>query len=360
MSRRDGFSLIELLVVIGIIAVLIAILLPAVQIARAAAQRAECKNHLSQIIKAISHYETSHKMYPPGGVFRADFNNPNVCTGTDQYCTLNQGRHSAIGPSGLVLILKETENLNIYNAFNMALPVRALENTTGTTQLIEIYMCPSDISARRSFSAASNAPLSLTGSNRKGNYALNWGMAGGDHDLVYVKKPWIPIGAFGPNSSVKQSDVARDGLSNTVFVSEVLSNVMTDDCRGAWALPLMGASAFASRGDDPNPDNHLTPNKRPTDKMGDRIPFCNNPPNEPEMPCTGVANENLPAMQPIATRSNPRLSLWGAAPRSRHTGGVHVAMGDSSVRFVSDTIQAPVWHRVLTIKNQDPVDDKEF
>jgi prepilin-type N-terminal cleavage/methylation domain-containing protein len=358
MSRRTGFSLIELLVVIGIIAVLIALLLPAVQRAREAARSKECQNHLRQIITALNNYESSHKVFPPGGVFRADWNNPTVCTGTDQYCTLNQGRHSGIGGSFLLMILKELENLNIYNAFNTSLPIRAVENTTTTTQSIEVFLCPSDGSGEKAFSAASNPPLSLAGMNRKGNYIGNWGSAGADHDLIYVKKPVQRVGVFGPNTSTKPADI-KDGLSNTVFVSETLSNMQPDDCRGAWALPLMGATAFASRHDDPNPDRHLTPNKLPTDGSGDLIPFCNSSQNR-LMPCTAVFNEALPALQPVTTRANARLSQQGAAPRSWHTQGVWVAMGDNSARFVSDNIADDVWQKVLTIKNQDPFDDQEF
>jgi prepilin-type N-terminal cleavage/methylation domain-containing protein len=358
MSRRSGFSLIELLVVIGIIAVLIALLLPAVQFAREAARRSECQNNLKQIITALNNYETSHKVFPPGGVFRADWNNPTVCTGTDQYCTLNQSRHSEVGPSFLLLILKELENANIYNAFNTALPLRAIENTTTTTQGIEVFICPSDFSGKKEFTTASNPPLSLTGALRKGNYGGFWGAAGADHDLIFVKKPAQLVGVFGPNSNTKPKDI-RDGLSNTAFVSEMLSNLADNDCRGAWSLPVMGAAALAARTDDPNPDRHLTPNKRPADGSGDLIPFCN-PLNNVPMPCTAVANEALPALQPIATRANPRLSLQGAAPRSWHSAGVLVAMGDNSVRFVSDQIRSDIWQKVLTIKNQDPFDDKEF
>ena len=52
--------------------------------------------------------------------------------------------------------------------------------------------------------------------------------------------------------------------------------------------------------------------------------------------------------------------MQGAAPRSRHSGGVLVGMADGSARFVSDQINAGIWLRVLTIKNEDPFDDKEF
>ena len=356
MFRRTAFTLMELLVVIAIIAVLIAILVPAVQYAREAARRTSCNNNLRQMITALTNYESQFKVFPPGGVDHANLANSNQCTAAGG-CTLNYGRHSARGASFFILILKDMEEENAYNACNFRLPIRAPQNTTTTMHKIASFICASDEGGEKLFTVASDPPLNLNGAIRKGNYAGNWGAAGGDFDVPYVKTPFKPQGLFGQSSAVRVADVL-DGLSNTIALTEILSSKATDDCRGAMALGVMGASGFAGRTDDPNTDNHLIPNKWPTDKRGDRIPFCNN--SNPKFACTQVPDE-WPALQmPISARLVLRASQQGAAPRSSHPGGVVTVLADSSIRFISDTISVGVWQKLLTIKNQDPFGDNEF
>ena len=366
MSRRTAFSIIELLVVIGIISVLLAILLPAVQVARESARRGRCENHLRQMMIAINDYQATFKVYPPGGIARADWRSSNQCE--TEFCTLNKGRDSGIGASLFALLLDRLDQENVYNACNFRLPIRSPGNATVIGYKMSVFLCPTDSSSgNRRLTEDSDADYSGTSHNtpvQKGNYAANWGAAGADFDIQFVRRrPNQNIssrqGMFGQSSSISPTDLAQDGTSNTVALAEILSGDQGSDCRGAWALPIMGASAFASRGDDPDPDYHLTPNKLPADGSGDRIPFC---PATPSLglPCTEVSDEW--PLQSLTERSIPRAdpSRQGAAPRSLHKGGVHVGLADGSVRFLTDSVNAELWHAVLTIKNLEPIDDTQF
>lgn len=131
----SGFTLVELLVVIAIIGILVGLLLPAVQAAREAARRMQCSNNLKQIGLALHNYESTHKVFPPGGV------TPGACCGTN-----------SAGNWGL-FILPFIEQTNLYNQYNFGLWNDANPGRTGLTggpnafvamQIVPTYGCPSD------------------------------------------------------------------------------------------------------------------------------------------------------------------------------------------------------------------------
>src|SRR5580693_8557501 len=150
---RRAFTLIELLVVIAIIAVLIALLLPAVQGAREAARRIQCTNNLKQLGLGIANYESANNSLPSGIIFGT--NSP-PCT---QFGFGNNCQNTPWFP----LMLPYIEQGPLYNSFNAAIGIEGpglagfVINSTAYTSKILSFQCPSDNSNAFSFAALSTA-----------------------------------------------------------------------------------------------------------------------------------------------------------------------------------------------------------
>ncbi len=181
---RPGFTLIELLVVIAIIAILVALLLPAVQQAREAARRTQCKNNLMQIVLALHNYEMAHECLPPGSV---DANRP--------IRSEPKGYHY----SWIVQLLPYLDQASTFQHFDGTLGVYDVANLPPRKVPIRTLMCPS----------LTTAP-DVVGVTT---------YAGCHHD---VEAP-IDIdnnGVLFLNSCVRNRDIL-DGVSNTIFVGEI-------------------------------------------------------------------------------------------------------------------------------------------
>ena len=183
-----GFTLIELLVVIAIIAVLVALLLPAVQYAREAARRTQCKNNLRQIGLALQNYSTTVGVFPPGVLG----NNGSVAGG--QLLT-----------TWMVQILPQLEQTTLLNSYNINARFDAAANAVAVLQPIDSYTCPSQ----------SGIPISTAYAPT--HYVGNAGTLPGVND-----------GVLFPLSKIGHRDV-RDGTSTTNAVGEVGFSI------GGWA-----------------------------------------------------------------------------------------------------------------------------
>ena len=308
---RRGFTLVELLVVIAIIGILIALLLPAVQAARAAGRRAQCSNHLKQIALGMHNYESSHKSLPVGAY--------SCCWGT-----------------WLVAALPYIEQQNLFDQYHhenkFGIPSDTARyshdvNQPVTTQHIDTYTCPSDEPVERT------AWASITSHNYVANfgntgYVVHPGVEdnvadfGVQFDMNGVQFGGAPFRISGftsmPAKSVKFRDIT-DGLSRTLMFSETIQG-HGNDLRGFswWGY----AAGFES---------YLPPNSEEPDIMQS----------------TGYCDTTVPRNPPCYAPYSSSQPMTMAA-RSRHPGGVQAALCDGSVNFYSDNIAIDVWRKLST------------
>jgi prepilin-type N-terminal cleavage/methylation domain-containing protein len=299
MVRRSGFTLIELLVVIAIIAILIGLLLPAVQKVREAAARMQCGNNLKQVALALHNYHDANLAFPASD-YAAGGN-----LGTWQLA---------------VLPYIEQDNLFRGYAGFMTGPLTysSAPNTTNVTQrFVKTLQCPSDPNGANN-TAPNFANIS------KHNYVVNAGntvrLQGTFSGVTFGGAPFLRNGV-----TTRMTDMA-DGTSNTLLVSETLTGINSgsvNDLRGfTWWGP--GAVFMGFNGpNSPSPDFHQFAS------------YCNN------QPAQGL---------PCAVNSNVQL-----AARSRHTGGVNAANGDGSVRFYANSIAIATWRALSTSQGGEVV-----
>lgn len=330
--RFRAFTLIELLVVIAIIAVLIGLLVPAVQKVREAANRMSCSNNLKQMGTAIHNYMgVNDQRLPPGG-------------GMDTIAGGTQGNWGNDEGTWNFYLLPYVEQENIYKLVNMNVtnPVgKVIGSGNGPFTvddkfryaLIKTFHCPSDgDNADKAMNnyAGSMGPQCVDGgcgANPNQSWcqpaaSLNMGYGWSPDHGNTVQTPELR-GVFNRLGAKVRLANITDGTSNTIFVGEVLPIEHDHHWHGAWAHFNGGASHASTI----VPINHKTYN------VGN---------------CTGT---NSKGQAVAATNSARNWNVaWGF--KSLHSGGANFLMGDAAVRFIPQSIDHRTY-QLLGCRNDD-------
>ena len=322
MQRRpNGFTLVELCVVMAIVGLVTALLFPAVQAAREVARRTQCASNLKQIGVALLNYEMQLGRFPPGRV---------GCDGIGgvRRCDVSKPRQY-VATSGFVMLLPFMEQDSLYDQFDFTLgpwiddgsAYWVRYNSDAIAQRPEVLVCPSDHSKPYSTDPAF-VPWYYTRGYpaATGNYAFVSGKYGAWHGLSdsssnYMVK-YDNTGPFVYKVSYRARDIT-DGLSNTLFVGEVIDAHL------------------------PESSNIWTRAVREMDTMRS----TSNPIN------------TLPGGPVYLDRYEIKVN---GAFASRHSGGANFMFGDGRVRFLSENIGLDVYQALSTRNLGEPIDNEAF
>lgn len=296
--RNRAFTVIELLVVLAVIALLCAIVLPAVQHAREAARRVQCKNNLHQIGVALHSYQAATGTLPPGWIMETPV-----------------GRESQNGWGWLAMCLPQMEQAQLFNSINFGQHVGNFSNLTARLTLLEVYMCPSEhVPARIPFYLETNAMTSIASMVNSNTNPVLFEVAGASYAGVFGPadphgdlSDAVGPGAFFANSRTRAADFV-DGMSQTLIVGERSARHLATTWTGMHQL------------DEEGPERV--------------VGFADRSPNAPDADEAGFS--------------------------SRHPGGAHFLLGDGSVRFLGDHLEIDLYRALSTRAGQESVGHSDF
>ncbi|MBX3436680.1 MAG: DUF1559 domain-containing protein [Planctomycetaceae bacterium] len=316
-DRRNpsrGFTVLELLVCLGIIGVLLSLLIPAISRAHRSARRAQCQNNLKQLNLALGMYHDLHETFPPGYVSRD--------VRPDDAAPAETGSGFAWGS----MILGLLEQGAMASGIDFHVDATDPANFGLASSFITTFLCPTAMAGPAFEVELDWGPFLLGTSSYVGMYGFG----------SLAEQPGAPPGPgiLYRNSYVPISKV-RDGCSNTILLGERVGRYITSpdrapiDAEATWVAAVPGAFRPAGLAD--HPDYWEGPASLVLGTAGQDAPF------------------------PVQVRPNVDTYIGGFS--SHHGGGFHAGMADTSVRFLYDGIDFTTFRRLAQRDDREPIGD---
>ena len=353
VSVTVGFTLIELLVVMAIIGILVALLLPAVQQAREAARRTQCRDHLHNLGIALHNYADKHRVLPFGYVCGANYCDDQGCV-VDTFCENSSGDPIEGNPadyhwSGWSMILAELERSDLYDAMNFDHTRLSLANTTGTSAVMAVFLCPSHLGVQKTkefyIDFATQPPWTTPifdpqqysptppSQHAPTSYRLN--MSGTDVPSTSTDASYTN-GVFYRNSRVNLAELSSgDGSTYTMLAGEVAR----DPCSPTAASGMLGCG---------HRDNGFSSTRRS---------YSSSEWGALDSPSRDTTTGNPYQCDFNGDGQNDyTYGYWS----SSHGGTVQFVMGDGSAIGISSSVSSEVMKALATRNGREPISEEDF